>query len=82
MWRALYHQRRFPWLRPWAFLAAFVLSVLYGVADEVHQMYVPERTADLYDVVADGTGALLFVLLYWWRFRRTPGAGGSEFDKS
>lgn len=42
-------------------LAAVALSVLYGVSDEIHQIYVPGRTPDSLDVVADAVGAALGV---------------------
>jgi len=38
-----------------------VFSVLYGVSDEIHQIYVPGRTPDSLDVVADAVGAALGV---------------------
>lgn len=37
-------------------LAAF-LSSLYGLGDEIHQSYVPGRTADPYDFIADCLGS-------------------------
>jgi len=40
-------------------LMAFVLTVLYGVSDELHQAFVPGRTPELMDVVADGAGAVI-----------------------
>lgn len=40
-------------------LAAVALSVLYGLTDEIHQLYVPGRTADPLDLLADGVGAAL-----------------------
>lgn len=40
-------------------LAAVTLSVLYGLTDEIHQMFVPGRTADPFDLLADGVGAAL-----------------------
>jgi VanZ family protein len=40
-------------------LAAVALSVLYGLTDEIHQMFVPGRTADPVDLLADGVGAAL-----------------------
>ena len=37
--------------------AAVALTVLYGASDEVHQMFVFARTADVRDLLADGVGA-------------------------
>ena len=41
--------------RPWL---AFMLCVVYALTDEGHQVFVPGRTASLYDVALDSTGAL------------------------
>ena len=40
---------------------AVVLSTLYGVSDEVHQAFTPERTPDVRDLLADALGAALGV---------------------
>ena len=37
--------------------AAVLLAALYGISDEVHQAFVPTRTADFWDWIADGIGA-------------------------
>jgi len=43
----------------WTVLIVF----LYGVSDEFHQFFVPGRTFEIADMVADGLGGLLSVLL-------------------
>ncbi len=56
---------------------AVLLASLYGVSDEVHQAYVPGRSADLFDWVADtvgagvGVGVTVLVVRLWVR-RRNP----------
>jgi VanZ family protein len=40
---------------------AVVLSVLYGVADEIHQSFTPDRTPDVMDLFADAIGATIGV---------------------
>ena len=47
--------RRAPWR---AVLGAIVISTLYGVSDEYHQMFVPGRTFDVLDIVADAIGSV------------------------
>jgi hypothetical protein len=37
--------------------AALLLATLYGVSDEFHQSFVPGRSPDPYDVLADSIGA-------------------------
>lgn len=38
-----------------------VVTTLYGVSDELHQMFVPGRSADVFDVMADAAGAFAAV---------------------
>ena len=45
--------------------AAIIIATLYGVSDEFHQTFVPGRTADRYDVLADCIGATLGVAVGW-----------------
>ena len=54
---------------PWAGgrgLAAlsWALASLYGVSDEIHQLFTPGRSADFRDAIADAIGAALGVLVY------------------
>jgi VanZ family protein len=39
--------------------------VLYGASDELHQMFVPGRTAAFDDLLADTIGALVGASLCW-----------------
>ena len=57
-----------PLLRYWGCIAA---AVLVGAADEVHQSFVPGRMMDWRDLLADTTGAFIFIWL-WLAF---SGAG-------
>ena len=41
------------------FALALMITILYGLTDELHQVFVAGRTASLIDVVADGVGGLL-----------------------
>jgi VanZ family protein len=41
-----------------------LLSFLYGISDEIHQHFVPYRSADLMDVLADMLGGLMGVYIY------------------
>jgi VanZ family protein len=44
---------------------SILLTVAYGVTDEVHQMFVPGRSAEVLDVVADAAGAAIAVVACW-----------------
>jgi len=48
-------------LARWAVLSA----ALFGLSDEIHQSFVPFRTADAWDVLADAIGAALGVGFYF-----------------
>jgi VanZ family protein len=53
-------------------ITALLLATLYGVTDEIHQMFVPGRTAAFDDLAADALGALAAagLLLAWAIIRR------------
>jgi len=42
---------------PRTLLLAFILCVGYAISDEIHQKFVPNRFADVTDVVSDAVGA-------------------------
>lgn len=47
-------------------IGALALSALYGISDELHQLFTPNRSSDPMDVLADTLGAaagILFVVL-------------------
>ena len=62
------------------FLAGFLFTLLFGLSDEWHQSFVPDRMADGWDLVADGLGGLLGAGVYTWRVR-LPGGRGSTFPR-
>jgi len=41
------------------FAAAMALALIYGVSDEYHQFFIPGRSCEAGDVLADGVGALI-----------------------
>jgi hypothetical protein len=47
------------------FMISFVLSLLFAFSDELHQFFVPGRTASFTDVIADGLGAVIGTFFYW-----------------
>lgn len=50
-----------------AAFATLAITTAYGVTDELHQMFVPGRSPDVYDVAADAAGAVagLIALRAW-----------------
>ena len=51
--------------RPGQALLAWTLAVAYGLTDEFHQSFVPDRNGRLDDVLVDAVGAALGVVIGW-----------------
>lgn len=45
------------------FFIPFIMTALYAVTDEIHQMFVPGRACQVRDMLIDACGALVGVLL-------------------
>jgi VanZ family protein len=59
-----------------AVLGAVALSALYGLSDEIHQLFVPRRMFDLRDLAADVAGGGLGSAAWWlWSSLRRSGHG-------
>lgn len=53
-----------------AVVLAVVCSSLYGVTDEIHQIFVPDRMSDPLDWLTDTAGATLGATLTWLTLRK------------
>lgn len=40
-----------------ALLLAIMIAIIFGLSDEIHQLFVPLRQADIFDLLADSLGA-------------------------
>ena len=58
--------RQSPWRgrRRLIMAASILFTALYGMSDEWHQYYVPSRSAEVADILADVTGGLCGVWVY------------------
>ena len=54
------------------FLLPILVAALYGLSDEIHQIFVPRRHFDLLDVLADTAGAVLVQVLLCRLLWRLP----------
>ena len=45
-------------------LIALVLSSIYAISDEVHQLFIPGRSGEVRDVLIDSLGALVGISFY------------------
>ena len=49
------------------FIITWLLTVCYGISDEIHQAFVPTRQMSLWDLLADTLGATAVVLMIAFR---------------
>ncbi len=56
------NQKKFKLLNENVIFTSLVFSVLYGALDEVHQLFVPGRSCDIYDWLADVAGVILAII--------------------
>lgn len=56
-----------PWVQ---YLAPLLFASLYGMSDEFHQLFVPGRQCDPWDLAADFTGAFVVQTVLCWRVWR------------
>ncbi|HHW68002.1 MAG: hypothetical protein PWP07_1725 [Epulopiscium sp.] len=42
---------------------SWIATVIYGITDEIHQLFVPGRGSQIQDVIRDGKGALIGCLI-------------------
>jgi VanZ family protein len=46
-------------------------ATLYGISDEIHQYFVPFRQADTLDAVANASGSICGIsIFYYWKFKK------------
>jgi VanZ family protein len=56
-------------------VAALAITIGYAATDELHQIAVPGRSADVFDLIADAGGAVLaLIVCRAWGIIRTPRA--------
>lgn len=51
-------------------LLSIILAILYGVSDEIHQLFVPGRNCSFSDIMVNSAGILSASLIYSFSFRR------------
>ena len=55
-----------PDLNKYALLLTIIVAVLFGLTDELHQLFVPMRCGDVYDLIFDGLGAVMGGCMALW----------------
>lgn len=59
----LYFQNKFEILKKFPGTFTILIASIYGLLDELHQLLVPGRSADVLDWLADFSGSILAVLI-------------------
>ncbi len=67
-----------PFFKRHAFWIASAFGILYGLGDEWHQSFIPEREASLWDVFFDGLGTLAAAGSYPMLRRKIPALNQAE----
>lgn len=56
-------QQKYDWLRKYSILCTTLCAGFYGIIDELHQSFIPGRSCDIFDWIADVIGALISVIV-------------------
>ena len=68
LWRAFYFASS-PSLQKRAIWFALLLTIIFGMSDEWHQMFVAFRHADIFDLLFDSLGASMAIIgVSWWHY--------------
>jgi len=62
IFRALSKEKMNPWN---TFALAIAISTLYGVTDEIHQLFVPGRYFSIFDIIFNFIGSSLILFKFW-----------------
>lgn len=49
---------------------SFIITILFGATDELHQYFIPNRSCDIWDFVANSVGALIAGYIIYIYFRK------------
>jgi VanZ family protein len=59
----LHFQQKFNFLKKFPAVFTILIASFYGLLDELHQLFVPGRSADVLDWIADFSGAVIAVII-------------------
>lgn len=49
-----------------SWLFSILFTTLYGISDEIHQLFVPNRMCSIGDMIANAVGAIIGASLIWF----------------
>lgn len=50
-------------LKPVTVIYTIIFCIIYAITDEIHQLFIPNRSGEILDVIIDTTGAILFLII-------------------
>jgi VanZ family protein len=62
----------------WTWVIVLAAVQAYGILDEIHQLWIPNRTCDVVDALADGLGAAIGIGVYFVCFVRPRNASAEK----
>lgn len=71
---SLKNQYKYVKLQKFAPEFALLFTTVYGILDEIHQYFTPNRSSDVFDVVADFLGAFVMFLIIKFYLKKTSKA--------
>lgn len=71
-------QGKFEGLRRRPHLYSFITIALYGMVDEIHQIFIPGRSCEFGDFLADVIGGLIGLWLTWLLLKRGNNEGSAD----
>ncbi|MCC6673677.1 MAG: VanZ family protein [Thermomicrobiales bacterium] len=73
--------RSLGWRTGRVILVAIAICVLYGISDEFHQSFVPNRSVEGKDILVDFLGSIAgSVAMLWWIRSRAAASATSDAD--
>lgn len=60
---SIIHQKKSNLLKKYPVYYTMIITGIYGITDELHQLYVPNRNCDFYDWLADFSGGIIMGLM-------------------
>lgn len=75
----LYFQDKYKLLAEYPSIFTLMIASFYGMMDEIHQIFIPGRSAEFLDWLADFSGVLIAVLLTSFLLKKLK---QNDFEKS
>nr|WP_240253907.1 VanZ family protein [Fredinandcohnia sp. SECRCQ15] len=60
-------------------MVAFIIALLYGILDEVHQIYVPFRSFSIIDLIKDAVGIIVIWFIIHKHYYKNDGSKIQRF---